>query len=171
MIRHSFLRRAVLSLGLVCATSILAGCEWSGSLLSGEPPAWSARTGVPGIEGRTVWQGTQSGITEAAQLMARSPGEWGNLWQRIGEPPPGELPQGTMAVAVFAGLRNTGGFTVEIASPIQERAGETVTVTRVVVPFTIKAPPADAMVSQAQTTPWAVRLIEAYPGRVEFLQQ
>jgi SH3-like domain-containing protein len=162
-------RRDLLLLG---AAMLVPGCEWAGSALTGEPPFWpgdaAARTGT-GIAGEVEWSGQQAGAQGRVHLAARTEEEWRRIWDLTGQEPPGPLPEGWMAVAVFAGARSTGGHSVGIRSvePVQ-RSGSPPEV-RVV--YRIRAPAQDAMVTQALTSPWAVRIVPELPGPVRFTSE
>lgn len=120
----------------------------------------------PGINGRTDWFGAQSWAMTDILLTARDERAWQVLWQLIDleAGPPGELPEGAMAVAVFLGQRPTGGYTAAFESVSLEEDGQ------VVARYLETAPPAGAIVSQALTAPYAVRLVRADDGVVQFVR-
>lgn len=86
-------------------------------------------------------------------VVARTPSAWRALWDGIGRPPPVEFDASRgIAAAVFLGQRRTGGYGITIES--LERRGAFM-----VVRFKEVRPAPDAMVTQALTSPYLVRLI------------
>lgn len=77
----------------------------------------------------TISQGDQSGIEQRREVIVRTAGEWQAVWKehRPDEPPPPVDFSKSMAIGVFAGLRNTGGYSVAITSI--ERTGDGIVVT------------------------------------------
>jgi hypothetical protein len=152
---------------------LVPGCEWAGSALTGEAPFWAGSApgqggarARPGIDGEVRWSGQQAAVQGRALLAARTDEEWRRIWELAGEEPPGPLPDGWMAVAVFAGVRDTGGHSVEIGTVGPEE--ETGMPPRVHAVYRIREPAPDAMVTQALTSPWAVRIVPELPGPVRF---
>ena len=115
----------------------------------------------PGIAGRHDWFGAQSAGQLDVQITARDQRGWEILWQLVGEPPPGELPEGTMALAIFLGPRPTGGYTVAFDRVVKQDG-------LVVAGYRETTPPPDALVSQAFTAPYAIRLVQADSAPVQF---
>lgn len=115
----------------------------------------------PGVNGRTDWFGAQSAANMDILVTARDERSWRIIWQLVGQEPPGELPEGAMAVGVFLGQRPTGGYTV---------AFERVSVNdgQIVARYLETVPPTDAIVSQNLTAPYAVRLVRAHQGPIQF---
>ncbi len=165
------MRRILRVLALVGAVLPMGGCEYGASLLAGEAPAWGSTEAVrslPGINGRLEWSGLQSEVQGRSTVVARTQEEWGQLWRRVAQDPPAPLPAGWMAVGVFAGLQNTGGHSVEILDAAPIRRAEFTAIERFVVTYRIVLPPAEGVAPQAQTSPWAIRLMRDTPTRVEF---
>jgi len=101
----------------------------------------------------TEWRGSQGGKEAFTVIVVRTPAAWNDLWAGIGEAAPAAFEtDGPIAVAIFLGRRRTGGYGVTIESV--ERRGA-------VMVATVKEirPAADAMVTQALTSPYLVRLI------------
>lgn len=107
---------------------------------------------VDGIAGRTEWAGPLSAAAVDMTLAVRDSRGWDILWQLIGSEQPGPLPADTMAVAVFAGPRTSGGYNVSIRDVVS--VGNTVEVS-----FLETEPPADAAVTEVVTAPWALQLL------------
>lgn len=96
-------------------------------------------------------------------VVARTPFAWRALWEGIGRPPPVEFDASRgIAAAVFLGLRRTGGYGLTIESV--ERRGAFMVVRIVEV-----RPAPDAMVTQALTSPYLIRMIPKteFPVAVE----
>ncbi len=115
----------------------------------------------PGINGRTDWFGAQSAANMDILVTARDERSWQILWQLVGQESPGSLPEGAMAVGVFLGQRPTGGFTVAFERVVLSEG-------QVVARYLETVPPTDAIVSQALTAPYAVRLVQAHNGPIQF---
>ena len=98
------------------------------------------------------WQGAQAQSKVAESLVAQDDAGWQRLWQKIGQNSPMSLPAGKTAVAVFAGQKRTGGYSVEFTGVTREKDHTTVT-------YRIKKPRFDQMVTQVLTAPYAVMLV------------
>ncbi len=86
-------------------------------------------------------------------VVARTPFAWRALWEGIGRPPPVEFDASReIAAAVFLGRRRTGGYGITIDSV--ERRGAFM-----VVRFQEVRPAPDAMVTQALTSPYLIRMM------------
>ncbi len=123
--------------------------------------------GTPGVAGEALteyseWQGHGSQVAGETVIVAATGSEWIALWRRIGRAPPSTLADGRVAVGIFLGQRNTGGFTVEIVSA--GRAGG-----EFVVGYEESRP--TGMVTMSITYPWLIRLFPdpGVPVRVEKL--
>ncbi|ALG70187.1 hypothetical protein VY88_08880 [Azospirillum thiophilum] len=140
---------------LFAALLLLAACQGGdradGNLLPAQAEAGS------------VWQGDRSAAAERAHVVARDAAEWTALWARVGEPAPGVLPGGRMAVAVFLGPRDTAGYGVAI-DRVQQAGAELVVGYRETVPG-----PAQA-VAQSRTSPYAIRLLPSVAGTPKFVR-
>ena len=112
----------------------------------------------------SVARGGFSGIGNATEVVVRSNGDWEKLWKSHAaaqQPVPAIDFAREMVVAVFLGSRPTGGFSVEIVGA--RREGEVL-----VVEYVERTPPADAVVTQALTTPFHIVRLDAHPGPVRF---
>ncbi|NYZ13314.1 protease complex subunit PrcB family protein [Azospirillum sp. RWY-5-1] len=151
-LRHLVIPALLLSLAL-------AGCASSGDGGSADRPLVPADA-EPG----TYWQGERSQSAERAQLVARSDREWTELWARVGQEPPSRgLPGGRMAVGIFLGYRDTGGYGVTIEQ-VAVKDGA------LVVNYRERVPGPTAAVVQAITSPFAVRLVPAAEGTAKFVR-
>ena len=84
-------------------------------------------------------------------VLATTAAEYARLWSQLiggGEMPAADF-EGGVAVFLLAGMRNTGGWSVEPKSVVLD--GDTAVVTAAV-----NAPPRDSIVTQALTYPYAV---------------
>lgn len=145
----------------------LGGCTGLSSLLAGEPPVWpGAETTQIGYDGTVVWQGDQAEVQGRRFAVARTDAEWRQLWMLTGQAPPGPLPGDLMAVGVFAGTRPTGGYRVVIDEiEVEQVTGER---DRLIVSWREVAPPPDALVTQALTSPWTIRVLPWRDAEVRF---
>ncbi|WP_247886751.1 protease complex subunit PrcB family protein [Azospirillum sp. SYSU D00513] len=144
---------ALLPTLLLGAALALGACQTSGD---GQPVSGNL---LP-ADGES-WQGATSKAVERAQLLARTPEEWEELWARVGEPAPHPLPAGRMAAALFLGTRDTAGFSVAIDSAV--RKGEDL-----VIGYHEQVPGPAQAVAQMQTSPYAIRLLPTMDGRAVF---
>ena len=98
------------------------------------------------------WTGHSCGVAEPGARVVSDEAAWRALWKEAfaREAPPADF-AGHVAVAAFAGARNTGGWSVELMPPEAAAPG-------VVVPYRVKGPPPGAFVTMAFTSPYAVRL-------------
>ncbi len=103
----------------------------------------------------TIAQGTYSAYPTASQLSISSTAEWVSLWQQHSSndqsPPPVPEVDFTQyrVVAVFAGQKPTGGYSVEIISV------ET-TNSQLVITVKYRQPGAGDIVTQALTDPYHI---------------
>ena len=99
------------------------------------------------------WSGQHSGVTEASHRVLRDRAAWNAFWPGVQQPPPRSFdPDREMAVAVFAGERRTGGFSLSVVSASPANG-------RFVVTYLESPPPRGAMVTQALTSPWALAVV------------
>ena len=124
------------------------------------PVVNAARVPVPFT---TIAEGQQSGIEERREVVVRTAAEWKALWKAHApdEPVPPVDFSKAMAVGVFAGTRNTGGFRVQITAIDHEAEG-------LVVSWRETRPAPDAMVTQMLTFPFHVVSTERSTAKVRF---
>lgn len=104
------------------------------------------------------WRGSQCAMTEPGARVIADAAAWQALWAAaFGAPAPAVDFSKHLAVAVFAGLKPTGGWSPEFFLPEAARGG-------VVVPYRVKGPGPGGFVIQAFTQPYAVRLYRRPPG-------
>lgn len=100
-------------------------------------------------EVKILTEGANGKIEQPFLFVVRSPETYRQLRSAVGDLPSGaEIDFAKQAlIAAFAGTRNTGGYSVEI-----KKSGEKVAVA-------VNNPPADAMVTQALTTPYKIAVV------------
>ncbi|MGP1395164.1 MAG: protease complex subunit PrcB family protein [Inquilinaceae bacterium] len=153
------------------AALVLAGCtDVPGGEGSARGPAADAVAAAepapapaPQLNGQRTWRGTNSAAMMEIDAVARDARGWDILWQLAGEPAPGPLPEGAMAFGVFLGERPTGGFGAEITD-VQIGIDEVVVTYREIVP------PADALLTQGFTAPYAVHMSRFSDKPVRFVR-
>ncbi|MDQ2105004.1 protease complex subunit PrcB family protein [Azospirillum isscasi] len=152
------MRRTAIFVTLAAALPLLGACQTTADG-AGQPSLIPADAG-PG----TYWQGDRSQAFERAYVVARGPQDWADLWARVGEAAPSPLPGDRMAVAVFLGPRDTGGYGVSIDSA-RASGGD------VIVGYRERVPGPAQAVAQMQTSPYAVRLIPLVNGTAKFQRE
>ncbi|WP_247878523.1 protease complex subunit PrcB family protein [Niveispirillum sp. SYP-B3756] len=159
----------VLALSILIAP-LLTGCATdTSSWLAGETAAASvADIGgkAPPLVGRALWSGETSRAQAQAFLVARTPAEWAALWDLVGRPPPGDLPNELMALGIFLGTRTTTGYSVDILRVRSER--QVAQRDRLVVEFREKSPPEGQMTTQVLTSPYAVIMVDRSEAGVRY---
>lgn len=113
----------------------------------------------------TISQGGQSGIESRREVIVRAAGEWQALWKehQPDERPPAVDFSKSMAIGVFLGFRNTGGYSVAITSI--EHAGD-----EIVVTWAESKPGPQDITSQVLTFPYHIVRTERMDGRIVFKQ-
>lgn len=101
------------------------------------------------------WNGLQSQVTAARTQVVTDAESWKKLWSEAfaSEAPEVDFSK-RFAVAVFAGVRHTGGYSVEFLQP-ELKAGT------LVVRYKIKSPSPGGFVIQAFTQPFGIQLFAA----------
>jgi hypothetical protein len=103
----------------------------------------------------TIERGSASGITRSTTLAIKSEDEWHRIWAqhvsvRAPMPSPPQIDfSREMVIAVFAGERTTGGFTVEVTA-IEHSTGA------IRVTYRESGPPPDSLLAQAITQPYHI---------------
>ncbi|MFH1726124.1 MAG: protease complex subunit PrcB family protein [Elusimicrobiota bacterium] len=107
------------------------------------------------------WNGHDCGVTEPAARVVEDAREWSSLWKEAfsAEAPPVDFEK-HFAVAVFLGLRNTGGYSAEFLAPVADEGA-------VRIPYRERAPAASSFVIQAFTQPYAIQLYRKTSLRVK----
>ena len=166
------MKMRITGLFALLAIPFVAGCSDFQHWLAGETPPSAKQEATPvaggGVLNQEIWSGPYAEIDYSRDMVARMEGEWRQLWQLVGEPAPGALPEGKMAVAYFAGMRPTAGYAVtlqEVGVVAGPGGGQVLR-----VGYRVEEPPSDAMTAQVLTYPWAVRLVDATPLPVEFVE-
>ena len=158
-----------------------AGCTQVMNLLAGEPLSNDEGTQIaqapPGIDGQFEWTGTQAGVQGRTTLVAKTEQEWRDMWQLTGNPAPGPLPAGWMAVGVFLGMRQTAGYSVAIEGIGEQRVSDTRFTDKglpvsneLVISYGERAPKPMAMAAQVLTSPYVIRLVRRNDSPTRFVQ-
>ncbi len=103
------------------------------------------------------WKGQYGGPIDAGTEVATDAAGWTRLWLQLGSDAPPLDFKKYFAVAVFAGERPTGGYTVEFLEPAPKGKD-------VIVRYRIKEP--TGFSTQAIAQPWKVRAFERVKGKV-----
>lgn len=118
------------------------------------------------IESPAQWKSLFGGIFEGGQFVIRDPQSWKNLWARISnDDPPMINFKKKMVVAVFLGQKSTGGYSVEIQGLTKQEKKKN---SRILVKVKAGTPPAQAMVIQALTSPFHMKVVDRSDGPVDF---
>ena len=104
------------------------------------------------------WKGHSCGVAVPGARIVTTAAAWSALWKESfgAEAPPVDFAR-FVAVAAFAGSRNTGGWSAELLAPEAGPKG-------IVVPYRVKGPAPGAFVTMAFTAPYAVRLYNRPAG-------
>ena len=103
------------------------------------------------------WKGQYGGPIDPGTEVAADAGAWTRLWLMVGQDAPELDFKKYFAVAVFAGEKPTGGYTVEFVEPVAK--GDDMTVRYRVNPPT-------GFSTQAIAQPWKVRAFPRVKGKV-----
>ena len=125
-----------------------------------------SETGVR-IEIENEWKGYHCGYTEPSRLVIKAEDRWKEVWgkvHRLRLPRP-ELPEidfeKEMVVAVFMGIRKSGGDEIEIIKV-------TKTEEEIVAVVKEKEPPSDFLQTLALTQPYHIVVIKRFSLPVKF---
>ena len=111
----------------------------------------------------TVVRGAYSGISDASEVVVRSPAEWDALWKAHAglQPIPAVDFSQEFIAAVFLGTRPSGGFGVEILGTRREAAA-------LVIEYRERVPAASDIVTQALTSPFHIVKVPQFDGPIRF---
>ncbi len=138
------------------------GAAAEGATADGAEVAAAAPPPVPDIGGRRDWSGPLAAAAVDLTVTARDQRGWDILWQLVGQPQPGPLPDAAMAVGVFIGSRPTAGFAVNITDV---QPGET----GITVRYAETTPQDPDIAAQQITAPYTVRLLSLTDQPVTFI--
>ena len=112
---------------------------------------------------RSLEKGTQSFVDQAVQVAARTVAEWDKVWKQHapGRPQPQVDFSREMVVGVFAGTRNSAGYSVDIVSA-EDQQGTLVVLYREAVPAR------GAVTAQIVTSPYQLVAVPKHDGAVRF---
>ena len=111
----------------------------------------------------TIARGGMSQVDSARTVVVRTAPEWTELWKEHAgstNPPAVDFTK-TMVLAVFAGMRPSGGYAVEITQ-IEKNDGP------IVVTYRERKPGPDDITTQALTFPFHIVRTDAHAGEVSF---
>jgi len=103
------------------------------------------------------WKGQYGGPIDPSTEVAADAGAWMRLWLQVGQDAPPLDFKKYFAVAVFAGERPTGGYTVEFLEPVMKGVDVTVR---------YRINPPTGFSTQAIAQPWRIRAFARVPGKV-----
>lgn len=103
------------------------------------------------------WKGQQGGPIDPIAEVAADDAAWTRLWLQIGQDAPPLDFKKFYAVAVFAGERPTGGWTVDFQEPVNKGPDAIVR---------YKILPPSGFATQAIARPWKVRAFPRVKGKV-----
>ncbi len=113
-----------------------------------KPPEFDTETGGA-ANVKTIAEGSDASVTTPFVFVARTADAFAQLQKLVKNLPLEKTDfNQTAIVAVFAGEKNTGGYSLAV-----EKSGDTISVK-------VAAPPKDAMVTQSLTMPFKVVLVE-----------
>lgn len=120
-----------------------------------------------GLLGHGSWRGEFAQVQGQKFVAARNETEWTALWQLVGEPAPGPLPERLMALGVFLGARSSGGHSVDITRIGVERSlGQR---DMLVVEYREIKPAGVA--TAALTSPYTIVLVDRTEAPVRYVRQ
>ncbi|BDU74662.1 protease complex subunit PrcB family protein [Mesoterricola silvestris] len=106
-----------------------------------------------------IWRDSFGGKPTPGAEVLGDASAWNAFWRSQNRDTPAFDFTGAVAVVAYGGEKATGGYAVDFLEPTPQ--GNDLVVTWQVVP-----PPADAMVPQVLTRPWAVRAFPRPTGGV-----
>jgi PrcB C-terminal len=111
---------------------------------------------------QTIARNMRSQVDAPAQVVARTPAEWNEVWRRHAPDVPPAVDFGTRTVvAVFLGARPTAGFAVEITA-VREEGGV------LIVEWRETKPSSDMILAQVVTSPVHIASIPQFAGEIKF---
>jgi hypothetical protein len=128
------------------------------------------------IDFTTIAQGTDSGYQSASQMTIDNSERWNNFWQlhTCNTEPPPPVPQVDFTrysvVAVFAGEKPTGGYSVEILSA-ETSSSQTTDRPSLVITVQYRQPSAGDFVTEALTYPYHMIRIPKIDGHKVVFKQ
>jgi hypothetical protein len=153
---------SALAIAVSVSLLIAAGCGRAGA----QPKLGEvAQTSARGF--RVLDSGDRSGITSAQERVVRDAEGWRRLWQEHEAGGPGNRSlhavdfSRQVCIAIFAGQRPTGGFTVTVEKATESASG-------LEVAYRVTGPPPGAIVSQALTSPFQIVAVESRAAPVRF---
>lgn len=111
----------------------------------------------------TIARGGMSQVDSPRTVVVRTPADWTTLWNEHagGVKPPAVDFSTSMVIAVFSGMKPTGGHSIEITH-IEKGEKE------IVVTYTERTPGPDDITTQALTFPFHMVRTASHAGPVTF---
>lgn len=139
------------------------------AIASGLPACVSAgdEEGDLGVKVIKQWHGVNSGVTKPARTVVKDRKAWSKLWRRVHarrrplpEPPQIDF-ETQMVLAVFLGIKRTGGYDVRIVRVVESGR-------RLEVFVKSSSPAPGDIVTQALTAPYHIVVVPKSEKRVVF---
>jgi hypothetical protein len=109
------------------------------------------------------WRGQYGGEDAPTAEVITHAAAWTRLWRRLDKPVPQIDLTRNCAVVAFAGLRPTGGYTIEYLDPVIQ--GDDL-----LVCWRVRPPAPGSYVTQALARPWKVKVIARPKGSLRLEQ-
>jgi hypothetical protein len=129
------------------------------SLPAQAPPPAAAEAVAPTLE----WRGQYHGQPEPGAEAVLDAHRWERLWRSLDQRPPALDFKTHCAVAAYAGMRPTGGFTLEFLEPVLQ--GDDL-----LIRWRVRRPAPDSYTTQALAQPWKVKAFPRPRGKVKLEQ-
>jgi hypothetical protein len=142
---------------------IVLAVTFAAALLQPPGAARAAQPTTTAPAMKTLDKGDHSNMDDAAQVVAKTPQEWQQLWQKHtpDRPRPAVDFSKEMVVGVFLGSRPTAGYVLEIVSAAQDNGS-------LVVKYRESLPQRGTMTAQVLTSPYHLVAVPFFPGGVKF---
>jgi hypothetical protein len=146
----------VVPIYLVCAMLALSSCSTVPLTNNHTQTPLDVLTPSYTVDKLLEWEGQYGSKAIAEHKIINDEIGWMQLWQSLGKDPPPLDFNKYYAVAVMAGMRRTGGYTIEFLEPIVQGVDVTVR-------YFVKTPSGYTM--SVITYPWKVRAFLRVPGK------
>ena len=134
------------------AAFVLLLAATSAAAMGRRPPARTEKSTMTVLE----WKGQSGGPPSAGNEVASDAAAWTALWSKLGQAAPPDF-SAFVAVAAYAGQKNTGGWSPVFDEPVAKDAD-------LIVRYRIAKP--SGFATQVITQPWKVRAFARPKGRV-----
>ncbi len=149
--------KRIVTIFAACAMLSLSGCVSVPTASAHDQSPREDLAPVHVVEQLLGWEGQYGSGADAEHMVLIDESGWTRLWRSLGQnPPPLDFTK-YYAVVVMAGMRTTGGYTIEFLDPVAKGIDVTVR-------YLVKAPAGFA--TQAITYPWKIRAFPRVVGKV-----